>query len=199
MEKTVILKINYLFFSCWFLIAFECLNCIWLRETHWEVTLAESNEFWSVNFSGFLDIFVGHNCEPRSCSLPCSSNLLTGCHYILPEEKAVSAGGAVHERWNAAGGRNLPTGTAGFGKASLSLAFCFRFASKFRAMYLQVKAPTDVVENDIQMTDMPNLQWPGKERKNEGEGKKCTVEKQSERAIGIPLLPPCKLFTHASW
>lgn len=30
-------------------------------------------------------------------------------------------------------------------------------------MYLQVKAPTDVVENDIQMTDMPNLQWPGKE------------------------------------
>ena len=30
-------------------------------------------------------------------------------------------------------------------------------------MYLQVKAPTDVV--DIQITDMPNLQWPGKERR----------------------------------
>lgn len=30
-------------------------------------------------------------------------------------------------------------------------------------MYLQVKAPTDVVGNDIQITDMPNLQWPGTE------------------------------------
>ena len=52
------------------------------------MTVAEFNEFWSFIFSGFLNVFVEHSQEPCSHSLPCISYLPTGCHYILPEEKA---------------------------------------------------------------------------------------------------------------